>query len=110
MLLSRRWFMRGLIAAPAVVLAERLMPVRAIGRLFKPSPYLTLYDVAGNVLQRFGYVIGEDILWGPLDEEVTVARAEFVQHGVSQPVQLNTQPIRLLPHDSLRLHLSINIT
>ncbi len=44
--MDRRNFLRGLIAAPAVVVAAHIMPVRAL-KLVMPPPFLMLDEYAG---------------------------------------------------------------
>ena len=46
MILTRRFVLCGLLAAPAVIAADRLMPVRNIARLLEP--YIVFYDPDGK--------------------------------------------------------------
>lgn len=56
-LITRRSLIHTMLAAPAIVAAERLMPVRA---LVMPEPVLVVPDVQGVAFARDGIWIARD--------------------------------------------------
>jgi hypothetical protein len=55
-MLTRRWVLGGLIAAPAVIAADKLMPIHVI-----PDRYATVWGVGWN------FEVVEHVIWTPND-------------------------------------------
>jgi hypothetical protein len=67
---SRRFFLSGLVAAPAVIAADKLMPVRSIVK-----PYATVWGVGWDL------EVVEHVIWTPKD---VLNFAKFGQGGIDK--------------------------
>jgi hypothetical protein len=93
MILPRRKFLLGLgslLAVPAIVRIENIMPVRSIARLITGVPELVFYDSKGDVLYKV------EAPSEPLDPNV------FGQIYNSPSVQFNVSRNAVIAHVELR--------
>lgn len=86
-MISRRSFLGGLIAAPAVVQFANLMPVRGIIMPIEQNYTAVIVDMEGNVLGRTsGCIVAEIVERGVM--KISEAQGEIFRSGMADAVQL----------------------
>lgn len=86
-MISRRSFLGGLIAAPAVVQFANLMPVRGIIMPIEQNYTAVIVDMEGNVLGRTsGCIVAEIVERGVM--RINESQGEIFRSGVANSVRL----------------------
>jgi hypothetical protein len=120
MILTRRFVLGGLLAAPAVVAATNIMPVRSIARLMGPTA--TIFDETGKIvavipvvikhmhLPPFGSLQVAEGIWPIVSRSVVHPdTASLSILGDNRKAKITREgsdhPITMLPGDSLKLSM-----
>lgn len=101
-MLTRRFFLGGLIAAPAVIAADKLMPVRSIIQVPAFEPYLEVINLS-RLDDGTEWKITSKIFGDPSNTQ-TWRDMMTAMHGWTAPHDKPVQSIRYVAKDKIYEH------